>query len=125
MISGEEKSLFTVNNKSIDKNISDNLILQYIQENKRLFTVNNINTIRDGGTVILESYTQDRQKFYVDKNNKTLHSEYPTTNENKVIDRPTIAFIFKRLEEYLEKQESQIQRDKNIINKIIENNSFN
>ena len=82
-----------------------------------MFFVHNIDRIRDGGTISLECFTQDRQKFYVHKDNKTFHNNYPPTEENRVIDKPTIAHIINQIDSYKQKKIDEVSR----INNLFEN----
>ena len=102
-------------------NLSE-LEIEYVKNNKKLFIIHNIDRMRDGGTTCLECFLQDRQKFYIHKDNKTFHNNYPTTDENKVVDKPTIARIINQIESYKQKKIDEISRIDNLFENIKKSN---
>lgn len=86
----------------------EKLINEFLNNN-RVFTINSIDVIRDSETIILESYTGERLKFYMDNNSYALHTSYPITEENILTDMPTVAWIYEQVNNYLEKQQTEVQ----------------
>ena len=72
-------------------------IKEYVMKNNPLFSIDEISTIRDGGTIVLFSRLLKEKKFYIHKDNWTLHSDYPTTDDNILTDKPTQVYIMDRL----------------------------
>lgn len=98
----------------------EQLIKEYVVKNKPLFSINKIDSIRDGGTIVLDLQTPSlvKKPFYIHKDNWTLHSDYPTTDENLISDRPTHIYIMDRLDKYKRDIEFDLNQVKNIIDKI-------
>ncbi len=74
----------------------------YIKKAGKLFNIITVDTIRDGGTKILKT-TVNEIVYYVHKDDKTLHTEYPPTEDNKVIDNSELNYIKDRLQTYTER----------------------
>ena len=65
----------------------EELIKQYVINGGMLWSIDDISTIRDGGTIVLIRLPQSKLiPIYIHKDNWTLHSEYPTTDENIIVD---------------------------------------
>ena len=93
-------------------------IKEYVKTGKRLHGIHNVDTIRDGGTILLESYLNDRPKFYLHKDKFTLHSGYPTTDENIITDTPTKVYVIDCVETYLKRTKEHVLRIEKIVQKV-------
>ena len=97
----------------------EELITEYVKNSGMLWSIDNISTIRDGGTIMIIRHPQSRLiPLYIHKDNWTLHSEYPPTDENIIVDEPTKTYIFDRLERYKEDCEFKIKKVNNIIKSV-------
>jgi hypothetical protein len=104
------------NNKVMNK---EELITEYVKNGGMLWSIDNISTIRDGGTIMIIRHPQSRLiPLYIHKDNWTLHSEYPPTDENIIVDEPTKTYIFDRLERYKEDCEFKVKKVNNIIKSV-------
>lgn len=101
-----------------ETNKHNELVNEYVQNNKRPFSINNIDVIRDGGTIVLESYLYQRDKFYVDKNDFTIHTDYPTSKDNLLLDKSTAAWIRECISKYILNKMQEINRIVTIAGKI-------
>lgn len=115
----EEKNGKICLNLDFNSDSFSHLEREYITSNNRFFSLNNVDMIRDGGTLVLESYTGDRLKYYLDKVNYTIHTSYPTSNDNIVTDESTIYWIIKSYYDYILKLENEVQINKNRLDKIL------
>tara|TARA_R110000782_G_scaffold42103_5_gene95989 strand:+ start:230 stop:526 length:297 start_codon:yes stop_codon:yes gene_type:complete len=88
---------------------------QYLVNGGELFTINFIDTIRDGGT---KSIKTTNGFYYINKERKTFHSDYPTSDENLILDSLSIAYLIERIESYIEKCNNDLQRNKNMLTEI-------
>lgn len=96
----------------------EELIKEYVKNGGKLFLIDDIDVIRDGGTVVIKKHGIERKpSIYIHKDNWTLHSEYPPTDENIIVDELTKTYIFDRLERYREDCEFKVEQ----INGIIKN----
>ena len=91
---------------------------EYVLKGNNLFSIDKVDRIRDGGTLMLISSGSKKSPFYIHKDNWTLHSEYPTTEENLVTDKATQVYIINRLEKYKKDCEFNLMQANNILNKI-------
>ena len=97
----------------------ESYIKEYVKNNRILWSIDNISTIRDGGTIMLIRSPQSKlNPIYIHKDNWTLHTEYPPTDENIIVDELTKTYIFDRLEGYKKDCEFNLQQVKNIIEKV-------
>ena len=89
---------------------------QYLIDNDgEIFTVESIDTIRDGGTVVICTTIG---KFFLNKDSKTIHTDYPPTEENK-IQPIQKSFLVDKIREFIEKSEKAIEYNKNVFDSII------
>lgn len=122
--SGYDNENFTPNNSAklifpeVEKFEKEQYIKEYVIKNNILFSIEEISMMRDGGTIMLFNRGMKQKPFYIHKDNWTLHNDYPTTDDNKVTDRPTQVYIMDRLEKYKEGVEFDLKQVKNIIEKI-------
>ena len=94
-------------------------IKEYVKEGGVLWSIYNISTIRDGGTIMLIRPPQSKlNPIYIHKDYWTLHSEYPTTDENLITDTNEQYYIIDRLQKYKRDCEFNLTQSKNIIEKI-------
>jgi hypothetical protein len=115
----EEKNGKICLNLDFNSDSFSQLERKYITNSNRFFNLNNVDMIRDGGTLVLESYTGDRLKYFLDKVNYTIHTSYPTSDDNIVTDEPTIYWIIKSYYDYILKLENEVQINKNRLDKIL------
>jgi hypothetical protein len=103
----------------VDPFEKEQYIKEYITNGNPLFTFDKVSTIRDGGTIMLIRPPQSRlNPFYIHKDNWTLHSAYPTTDDNIVGDQPTKIYVMDRLERYKKDCEFELKQINSIINNI-------
>ena len=94
-------------------------IKEYVKEGGVLWSIYNISTIRDGGTIMLVRPPQSKlNPYYIHKDYWTLHSEYPTTDENLITDTNEQYYIIDRLQRYKRDCEFNLLQVKNIIEKV-------
>ena len=94
-------------------------IKEYVKEGGVLWSIYNISTIRDGGTIMLIRPPQSKlNPIYIHKDYWTLHSGYPTTDENLIDDKNEQYYIIDRLQRYKRDCEFNLHQVKNIIEKI-------
>ena len=94
-------------------------IKEYVKSGGKLFSIDNISIIRDGGTIMLIRPPQSKlSPIYVHKDYWTVHSEYPTTDENLVTDKPEQVYILDRLEKYKKDCEHNLKQVNMVIEKI-------
>lgn len=94
-------------------------IKEYVKEGGVLWSIYHISTIRDGGTIMLVRPPQSKlNPIYIHKDYWTLHSEYPTTDENLITDTNEQYYIIDRLQKYKRDCEFNLTQSKNIIEKI-------
>ena len=102
----------------VDRFEKEELIKEYVKNDGILWSIYNVDTIRDGGTGMLIRHPLSKlNPIYIHKDNWTLHTEYPPTDENIIVDKPTKVYIFDRLERYKEDCEFKVKQ----INGIIKN----
>ena len=94
------------------------IIKEHVIKNNILFSIDDITTMRDGGTIMMYSKGMKQKPFYIHKDNWTIHNDYPTTDDNKVTDKPTQIYVLDRLQKYKRGCEFDLTRVKNIIEKI-------
>lgn len=122
--SGYNKEDFTPFNSAklifpeVDEFEKQQYIKEYVIKNNILFSIDAITTIRDGGTIMVYNKGMKQKPFYIHKDNWTLHNDYPTTDDNKVTDKPTQIYILDRLQKYKRGCEFDLTQVKNIIEKI-------
>ena len=115
----EEKNGKVCLNLDFNPDSFSDLERKYIISNDRFFNLNKVDVILDGGTLVLESYTGDRLKYYLDKVNYTIHTSYPTSDNNIVTDESIIYWIIKSYYDYILKLENEVQLNKNRLDKIL------
>ena len=96
----------------------EELIKEYVLRGNPLFKIKDIHVIRDGGTIAFSYYGPNGHPFYIHKDDLTLHIAYPTTDENRITDKPTQAYFLDRLETYKDDCEFNFTRSKNLLEKI-------
>lgn len=122
--SGYDENNFTPFNSvklifpEVDVFEKEEYIKEYVIKNNILFSIDDITTIRDGGTIMMYNKGMKQKPFYIHKDNWTIHNGYPTTDDNKVTDKPTQIYILDRLQKYKRGCEFDLTQVKNIIEKI-------
>lgn len=93
-------------------------IKEYVDKGGPLWSIYNISIIRDGGTIMLIRPPQSKlNPIYIHKDYWTIHSGYPTTNENLIDDKLEQVYILDRLERYKKDCEHNLKQIKTIIEK--------
>ena len=123
--SGYDENNFTPFNSvklifpEVDTFEKEGYIKEYVKEGGVLWSIYNISTIRDGGTIMLIRPPQSKlNPYYIHKDYWTLHSEYPTTDENLITDTNEQYYIIDRLQKHKRDCEFNLQQVKNVIEKI-------
>jgi hypothetical protein len=123
--SGYDENNFTPFNSAklifqeVDIFEKEGYIKEYVKEGGVLWSIYNISTIRDGGTIMLIRPPQSKlNPIYIHKDYWTLHSGYPTTDENLITDTDEQYYIIDRLQKYKRECEFNLTQSKNIIEKI-------
>ena len=94
-------------------------INEYIKEGGILWSIDRMSTIRDGGTIMLIRPPHSKlNPIYIHKDYWTVHSGYPTTDENLITDKPEQVYILDRLERYKKDCEHNLEQAKRVIEKI-------
>ena len=101
----------------VEKFQKELLIKEYVNNGGKLFTISNIDRIRDGGTQVIIPTGNKSEKYYIHKDDWTLHSGYPTTNKNIVVDKPTQTYILDRIKRY----KFDCDLKSKLVNTLIEN----
>jgi hypothetical protein len=125
VITGYDKVNFNPQNSAklifpeVDVFEKEGYIKNYVKEGGTLWTIHNISIIRDGGTIMLIRPPQSKlSPYYIHKDYWTLHSGYPTTDENLIDDKHEQYYIIDRLQRYKRDCEFNLQQVKNIIEKV-------
>lgn len=92
--------------------------MEYVDTNKKLFSIQNIE-FKNFNTVILESYLQDRKKYYVNIDNFTIHTSYPTTNENEVTLLCEHLWVLKSVKNFIAEEVSKVDKYKELLTNIL------
>ena len=123
--SGYDKENFTPFNSAklifpeVDVFEKEGYIKEYVKEGGVLWSIYDISTIRDGGTIMLIRPPQSKlNPIYIHKDYWTLHSGYPTTDENMITNTNEQYYIIDRLQKYKRDCEFNLQQVKNIIEKV-------
>lgn len=123
--SGYDENNFTPFNSAklifpeVDIFEKEGYIKEYVKEGGLLWSIYNISTIRDGGTIMLIRPPQSKlNPIYIHKDYWTLHSGYPTTDENLITDTNEQYYIIDRLQKHKRDCEFNLQQVKNIIEKV-------
>jgi hypothetical protein len=123
--SGYDEDTFTPFNSAklifpeVDEFEKEEYIKEYVKEGGVLWSIYSISNIRDGGTIALIRPTESKlTPYYIHKDYSTLHSGYPTTDENIVTDTNEKYYIIDRLQRYKRDCEFDLNQVKDIIEKI-------
>lgn len=100
----------------VEKFQTEEYLKKFILENNKPFFISQIDTMRDGGTIAISCSNQS--KFYIHKDNNTIHSQYPTINENKITNIELQVYILDRLENYKNNCQIKLTKLKETIPKI-------
>ena len=85
-----------------------------------LFTITFMDRTRDGGTTLIKTTKDD---IYLHMNRKDFHSSYPPNEENRIKDPLMINYIIHLMDVYIQREEDQIDINKNILGRVISNNN--
>jgi len=123
--SGYDEDTFTPFNSAklifpeVDEFEKEEYIKEYVKEGGVLWSIYSISNIRDGGTIALIRPPESKlTPYYIHKDYLTLHSGYPTTDENIVTDTNEKYYIIDRLQRYKRDCEFDLNQVKDIIEKI-------
>ena len=123
--SGYDENNFTPFNSAklifpeVDIFEKEDYIKEYVKEGGVLWSIYNISTIRDGGTIMLIRPPQSKlNPIYIHKDYWTLHSGYPTTDENLITDTNEQYYIIDTLQKHKRDCEFNLEQVKNVIEKI-------
>lgn len=121
VISDDNKQNFTTYAQLIFPEVEEfereQLIREYVIKNNILLSINEITRMRDGGTIMLYNRGMKQKPFYIHKDNWTLHNDYPTTDDNLVLDKPTQVYIMDRLKKFKKDCELELAQVREIIEK--------
>lgn len=90
--------------------ITDEEIKDYLSNGGNLLTVTHIDSYRDGGTKVITCNYATPIKYYVDKDKWTLHSDYPTTDENLVKDDFLKKYLIEGMKTYTQRLYVEVLR---------------
>ena len=123
--SGYDENNFTPFNSAklifpeVDIFEKEGYIKEYVKEGGLLWSIDKVSTIRDGGTIMLIRPPQSKlNPIYIHKDYWTLHSGYPTTDENLIDNKNEQYYIIDRLQRYKRDCEFDLMQVRNIIEKI-------
>jgi len=103
----------------VDEFEKEEYIKEYVKNGGGLWSFDNISIIRDGGTIMLIRPPHSKlNPIYIHKDYWTVHSEYPTTDENLITDKPEQVYILDRLERYKKDCQHNLEQAKRVIEKI-------
>jgi hypothetical protein len=93
-------------------------IKEYVKNGGYLWNIESLSTLRDGGTkMIILPPMLKMNPFYIHNDNWTIHTDYPVSDDNLLMDEPTKAYILDRLEKYKGTCEFRLEQ----ANRFIEN----
>jgi hypothetical protein len=123
--SGYDETNYTPKNSAklifpeVDSFEKEEYIKEYLKGGGELFLIDIISVIRDGGTIVLQKHgIMGKTPLYIHKDHWTIHSGYPTTDENLITDKPEQVYILDRLERYKKDCEHNLEQVKRVIEKI-------
>jgi hypothetical protein len=94
-------------------------IKEYLKNGGELFLIDSVSVFRDGGTIVLHKYgILGKPPIYINKDFWTIHSGYPTTDENLITNKAEQVYILDRLERYKKDCQYNLEQAKRVIEKI-------
>jgi hypothetical protein len=94
-------------------------IKEYLKNGGELFLIDSVSVIRDGGTIVLHKHgILGKLPIYIHKDFWTIHSGYPTTDENLITNKAEQVYILDRLERYKKDCQYNLEQAKRVIEKI-------
>ena len=94
-------------------------IKEYLKNGGELFLIDSVSVFRDGGTIVLHKYgILGKPPIYINKDFWTIHSGYPTTDENLITNKAEQVYILDRLERYKKDSQYNLEQAKRVIEKI-------
>jgi len=94
----------------------EEILQNYLKTGGKLFTITLIDVMRDGGTGMI--ITNKGTKYYIDQDETTLHTDYPCTIENLVVDDSVKKYIIEMIKLYNARTEHTLKRNKELLNQI-------
>jgi hypothetical protein len=105
--------------REVDNFEKEEQIKEYVKNGGKLFSIDSISIIRDGGTIMLIRPPQSKlTPIYIHKDYWSVHSGYPTTNENLITDKLEQVYILDRLEKHRKDCEHNLKQVNRVIEKI-------
>jgi len=95
--------------------ITEEEIKEYISKGGKLLIVTDIDSYRDGGTKVITCNYAKPIKYYIHMDNWTIHSDYPTTDENLVTDEILKKYLIQGVKNYSQKLMNEVSRIENLI----------
>jgi hypothetical protein len=97
----------------------DEIVKEHLSNGGKLITVTKVDSYRDGGTKVIQCGYATKTYYYIDKNNYTIHTGYPTTEDNIVPDSNLKQYIISELLQYNKHQYADADRVKDYIRRIV------
>lgn len=94
----------------------DKIIEEYLADGTReLHSVYRIDSIRDGGNIVIKT---SKGNYYIDNKTYKVYREYPLDNKYEIRDTIGIKYLILRIETYLDREQKQIERNREKVGKL-------
>ncbi len=93
--------------------MTDDRIREYLNNGGKLFNIYSIDRYRDGGTLRLNGF---KIEIFVHSKDKTYHTSYPPTENNKINDELLIEYINSKINSFFRVEESKLELLKRFFN---------
>jgi len=90
--------------------ITDEEIKNYLSNGGMLITVTKMDSYRDGGTKVITCNYANPINYYIHMDNWTIHSSYPTTEENLITDDFLKRYLIQGMKNYTQRLYENITR---------------
>lgn len=90
--------------------LTDEEVRNYITNGGTLLNVTKMDSYRDGGTKVIKCNYSHPIKYFIHMDNWTIHSGYPTTDENLVTDEFLKRYLTQAMKNYTKKLYEQVTR---------------
>jgi hypothetical protein len=104
---------FVINNKNPER---EEILQNFIKSGGKLFSITLIDVMRDGGTGMI--ITNKGTKYYIDQDETTLHTDYPCTFKNIIVDDNLKQYIIEMIKIYNDRTEHTLKRNKELLKQI-------
>ena len=81
---------------------------EYLNGGGKFYKIRSYDIYRDGGTGVI--VTKNDGELFVHKHNNTIHYKYPPSKENIIIDRLTIKWLKRQINNYTQDLNWQIDK---------------